>query len=259
MSDDNKNHNDANLVSVITPIYNSSRTISETIQSLQKQDHKNWEMICVADKGTIDNSRDIIQQISKNDPRIKLYEMENDHGWGHARTYGFKKAQGKFIAFLDADDLWLSHKLSTQVDFMVKNKYKFTCTGYKRMSHHGELNNTLFLPPKKITYKDLLKNNWIGCLTVMLEREAIGSFKMTNLPGEDYILWLELTGRRNIDCYGLQEDLARYRITENSLSRSYVKTVIQRWKVYRKFENLPIITSLYLFVNYLISASLKRM
>ncbi len=259
MSDNNKSYSDPNLVSVITPIYNSSRTINETIQSLQSQNYKNWEMICITDKGTTDNSRDIIQEIAKNDPRIKLYEMENDRGWGHARTYGFKKSQGKFVAFLDADDLWLPNKLSAQIEFMVKNNYKFTCAGYRRMSHQGNSSDTPFFPPKKITYEDLLKNNWIGCLTVMLERDAIGDFKMTNLPGEDYILWLELTGRRNIDCYGLQEDLARYRITENSLSRSYVKTLIQRWKVYRKFEKLPLSKTLYLFVHYLISAALKRM
>ena len=250
--------NSTDLVTVITPIYNSSLTIVETVKSLQEQDHKNWEMICVVDKGTTDNSREIITQLSNSDSRIKLHEMENDRGWGHARTYGFTKAKGKFVAFLDADDLWLPNKLASQINFMVKNNYKFTCTGYRRMSHGGNINNSVNFPPPKITYKDLLKNNSIGCLTVMLEREAIKNFRMANVPGEDYIFWLELTGRRNINCFGLQEDLARYRITENSLSRSYVKTVIQRWKVYRQFEKLSFITSLYLFINYIIAASLKR-
>ncbi len=246
------------LISVITPVYNSATTLAETIHSLLEQDYQNWEMICIVDKGTVDNSREIIIKFSQNDPRIKLIEMENNTGCGPARTLGFKHANGKYIAFLDADDIWLPKKLSLQSQFMEKNGHSFSCTGYRRMSNDGNIYERIYMPPKLIGHHDLLKNNVICCGTVMLDQTKIAPLVMQNFPGEDYILWLEITGKKGIKCHGYQEDLVRYRITNNSLSRSFFRTARQRWNVYRNIEKLSVSKSTYFFTNYVVTALLKR-
>lgn len=246
-----------NLVSVITPAFNSAKLISETIQSVQNQTYPNWELIVVIDRGTTDNTEEIVSLFSQKDPRVKLTKISDGRGISLSRNRALTQAAGEWISFLDSDDLWLPEKLERQITFMKIMKSDFSCAGYRKISQDGKSLGKLRLPPLQQTYADLLGNNLISCPTVMYSQLKLGQFMMEEHAHEDYILWLEIIKKAKI-CHGLQEDLARYRIVENSRSMN-VNRSGSRWKVYRKFEKLSVWKSTFFFSKYAITAMLKRL
>lgn len=237
------------LVTVITPVYNAEKFISDTINCVRNQTYHNWEMILVDDVSS-DSSVEIIKDFMKLDNRIKLIQLQENSGAAVARNTAIEAAGGRYIAFLDSDDLWYSNKLERQIQFMQDHGYAFTFTGYRLMSENGELLNKVIQVPKEIDYNGYLKNTIIGCLTVILDTEQINNIKMKNIrTRQDFVLWLSIL-KRGFKAYGLQEELASYRKVSGSISSNKWKTAKRNWKVYREIEELSFIKSLYCFTLY---------
>lgn len=245
------------LVSIITPAYNCEEFISETIDSVLEQTYSNWEMIIVNDKST-DNTECIIKSYLEKEQRIKLINLEINSGVAKARNTALKAANGRYIAFLDSDDCWKKDKLKKQLDFMKKHHYALSYTSFEYINDNGEKTLKKVGIPLHQSYKKGLKNTAIGCLTVIVDRNIVGHFEMPHLRhGEDHFTWLEIM-KRGYFAYGLDESLALYRISNNSLSSNKVKALKYQWSNYRDYEKIPIIPCIYYFLCYVFNASKKH-
>lgn len=246
------------LVSIITPVYNAGKFLEDTIKSVKSQTYKNWEMILVDDCSK-DNSREIINKFEKEDRRIRYIKLDKNSGAAIARNTAIDNAEGRYIAFLDSDDIWKSDKLKKQIDFMENKDIGFSFTGYELMSENGNLLEKTIKVPDEIDYERYLKNTIIGCLTVVIDREKIGEFRMPDLrANQDMATWLYIMKDRNCKAYGINESLAKYRLVNGSISKNKFKAVKSVWNVYRNIESLSILKSSYVFLNYSINAVLKR-
>ena len=247
----------SSLVSIITPSYNSSKFIKDCVASVFSQTYKNWEMIIVDDCSE-DNSKEIISELSTKDKRIKPIFLETNVGAAEARNTAIRQSKGKYVAFLDSDDLWNPKKLEIQLSFMNKNDIVFSYTNYQLMSENGEDISNFISAPEKMTYDSYLKNTIIGCLTVIIDREKSGEFEMPNIrSSHDMALWL-LIMRRGFTAYGLDENLARYRVVSTSNTASKWCAAKDVWKVYREVEKLSFFYSSWCFLNYAFNALVKR-
>jgi len=244
------------LVSIITPLYNSEKLISETIESVASQSYKNFEMIIVDDCSS-DNGVNIVKKYQKNDDRIKLIKLSKNSGAAVARNTAIKNAHGRYIAFLDSDDLWSSKKLELQIKFMHENYYAFTYTNYQKMSESGELIDEIVKSPSKLDYKKALHTNYIGCLTAIYDRKKLGKVYMPEIrKRQDYGLWLKIL--KQVDGYCLNETLAYYRVRDNSVSSNKLNLIKYHWKLYRDIENLSLFKSLY-YIFYTIILKLLKL
>ena len=243
-------------VSIIVPMYNAEKFIGKTIESVLAQTYQNWEMLIMNDVST-DNSLAIVSVYAKKDERIKIVNTEKNVGVVKGRNFLIDLASGKYIAFLDADDYWHNEKLEKQIKFMKEKNASISCTEYTRVKENEEKINDVTIK-ENIFYNDMLKNNYLGCLTVMYDTEKIGKRYFKELEkNEDYVLWLEIV--KDVDIiYGLKENLAYYRVLDNSRSSNKVKTAKVRWEIYRKIEKLSLLKSLYYFLHYAIRAVLKN-
>lgn len=237
------------LVSIITPSYNSEPFIEDTLKSVTAQTYQNWEML-IADDCSTDRTRDIVKQWMDRDNRIRLIELEENGGAAVARNTAINQAKGKYIAFLDSDDLWTPEKLEKQIKFMQERDIAFSFTGYQLMDVDGNLKNTVIQVPTQIDYYGLMKNTIIGCLTVIIDISKTGHFQMPNIrTRQDFALWLSIL-RKGFIAYGLQENLAHYRLVPGSISSNKVKAAKRTWKVYREIEGHGFIPSAWYFTNY---------
>lgn len=240
--------NNEKLVSVITPLYNSAAYIEETIKSVLNQTYENWEMIIVDDCST-DNGAEIVKKYQQLDRRIKLYINEKNKGVSETRNKAINVSEGKYIALLDSDDLWVETKLEEQINFMEENNIKISYTSYTKMNEDGSLRGQIKVP-EKVNYKELLKGNIMGCLTVVVNKELLAKDLFETTKQEDYILWLKLL--KKIDyAYGLKQSLAYYRVLNNSRSSNKIDLVKFNWKIYREIEKLSLIKSIYYYVIYI--------
>ncbi|MDN4071765.1 glycosyltransferase family 2 protein [Fictibacillus terranigra] len=244
-------------VSIVTPCFNASEFIEETIKSVQSQTYNNWELIIVDDNSS-DNSTILINNLKKTDNRIKLIELNNNVGPAKARNIAMENAEGKYIAFLDSDDLWLPSKLERQIEIMEKHDLILTFSNYRIIEENGELTSKVIKVPEKINYAQLLGNTIIGCLTVVFNREKTGDVRMPEFRDcpEDSALWLSIL-RSGSEAVGIQEELALYRKTKGSLSRNKIKAARKTWNMYRKLEKLNVIKSSFCFLNYSYNAMKK--
>ncbi|WP_407928613.1 glycosyltransferase family 2 protein [Alkalihalobacterium elongatum] len=237
------------LISVITPAYNAEKFIEATIQSVQAQKYPHWEMVIVDDCSK-DRTVEIIERYQQADPRIKLIQLQQNSGPAVARNTAIRNAKGRYLAFLDSDDQWTPEKLARQLQFMQEQDIAFSFTQYEVVDEAGADTGKVIEAPEKVTYTDLLKNNVIGCLTVMVDTKKTGEVEMVNIRSrQDYALWLELS-RKGFQPFGLNEPLAKYREVGNSLSSNKVKMARQNWHVYREIEHLSLPRSLWYFVHY---------
>lgn len=243
------------LISIITPAYNSEKFIRHTIKSVLDQTYPFWEMIIV-DDGSVDVTPEIIKEIANKEPRIKWTILENNSGIASARNEAIKMAKGRFLAFLDHDDLWLPQKLEEQVAFMLDNDYHFTYTSFERINQSGSFVNTINVP-STITYHAFLKNTIIGCLTVMIDRKYFPTIHMEDILSNDLLLWINLLKKE--DGHGLQKCLAQYRIVKRSASNNKLKTAKSLWIIYRTYENLNLTYSIYCMSQWAINAIFKRL
>jgi len=245
------------LVSIITPSYNSSAFIDACVNSVLLQSYTSWELLIV-DDCSIDKSKVLLKSIANKDVRIKVTFLSKNIGAAEARNIAIQQAKGKYIAFLDSDDLWSHQKLEKQISFMRKNDLAFSFTSYKSISENGSDIINVIKAPSIMTYDDYLKNTIIGCLTVVIDREKVGDFKMPNIrSSHDMALWL-LIMKRGFDAYGLNENLAKYRITSSSITNSKWRAVKDVWIVYRRIESLSFFYSFWCLLNYAFNAFIKR-
>ena len=243
-------------VSIIVPMYNAEKFIGTTIESVLAQTYQNWEMLIMNDVST-DNSLAIVSMYAKKDERIKIVNTEKNVGVVKGRNFLIDLASGKYIAFLDADDYWHNEKLEKQIQFMKEKNASISCTEYTRVKENEEKINDVIIK-EEISYNDMLKNNYLGCLTVIYDAKKIGKRYFKELEkNEDYVLWLEFVYDVNT-IYGLKENLAYYRVLDNSRSSNKVKTAKVRWEIYRKIEKLSLLKSIYYFLHYAIRAVLKN-
>ena len=185
------------LVSIIMPSWNTGNFIAESIQSVINQTYKNWELIIVDDCST-DNTDEIVSFYK--DQRIKYLKNEKNSGAAISRNYALREAKGKWVAFLDSDDLWVPEKLEYQVNFMKYNDYHFSYTNYEEIDEKGNSLNKLVTGPKKITKKGMFAYCWPGCLTVMYDAEYIGLIQIEDIKkNNDYAMWLQVC--KKADCY----------------------------------------------------------
>lgn len=252
-----KNDFSEHLVSIITPAYNCETYIKECMDSVINQTYQNWEMIIVNDKST-DNTKEIIEEYIKKEPRIKLYNQPINEGAAAARNKAIEISNGRFIAFLDSDDAWKTNKLEKQINFMIYNNYGFTFTSYEIMRDKVEEQNKVFHMPNKITYEQYLKNTIIGCLTVVMDKEILGEIKVEIGHLEDVLTWMEYLKKGNI-AYGLDENLAVYRVAENSMSSNKFKNAKRYYECLRQKQNLSLLKSVYCQIGYMFNAAKKRL
>lgn len=247
------------LVSIITPVYNCEKLIEETIKCVIDQTYANWELLLVDDCSP-DKSADIIKQYTKKDKRIKYFKLDQNSGAAVARNKALKESKGRFIAYLDADDLWKPEKIEKQVNFMLRNNYAFTCTNYEKIMEDGTSLNKIVKIPKKVDYNLFLRNTIIQTVGVMVDTKKTGKelLKMPNIiRRQDAATWCQLL-KAGYDCYEVPENLSYYRVVNNSLSSNKLKAIRGTWKLYRDIEKLSLIKSCRCFAGYAFNAVKKR-
>ena len=246
-----------NLVSIITPSFNSSKFIRECVDSVISQTFQDWELLIVDDFSK-DNSKDIISELSSQDERIRPFFLEDNIGAAAARNVALKQAKGKYIAFLDSDDIWNEDKLENQISFMNEKDIAFSFTSYQPISEDRQIKYSIITAPQKMSYHSYLRNTIIGCLTVIIDKEKTGDFQMPDIrSSHDMALWL-LIMKRGFSAYGLDKNLAYYRIVSTSNTSKKWKAAKEVWDVYRKQEKLNILYSIYCFIGYTFNAIKKR-
>jgi len=235
------------LVSIIMPLYNCEEYIRESIESVRQQTYKNWELIIVDDAST-DKSVDIVKQVIKEESRICFIGLNANRGVANARNIATEEAKGKFIAFLDSDDLWLPTKLVKQIEAMEMENILLSYGSYILIDENG--NSRGILEAKtKVSYEDMLKTSEIGTLTMMYNAYELGKHYFLDIGHEDYVMKLEVL--KKIDfAKGITEPLAKYRVAKNSLSRNKFKAALWQWKIYRDAEELSLFKSIYYFIFY---------
>jgi len=243
------------LVSIITPAYNAESTIEETIKSVIAQTYKSWEMIIV-DDCSVDKTADIVKKYSEKDQRIELIELGINHGVANARNVAIKKAKGRYMAFLDSNDLWTPNKLLKQIDFMREKAHCFSYTAYEIIDKDGRELNKIVPASLQQKYKNLLKQNAIGCLTVMIDAKEIANIEMPLIKHEDFALWLTILNKGYV-AYGLNENLAKYRKLDDSLSFNKFKTVGWVWRIYRENQNIGFARSSVYLVHFVARSLMK--
>ncbi|MDM5272399.1 glycosyltransferase family 2 protein [Sulfurovum sp. zt1-1] len=244
------------LVSIITPSYNSEKYIAQTIESVLNQTYTEWEMIIVDDRST-DNSDALIERYAQKEERIKYIVLEENSGPAVARNRAIKEAQGRYIAFLDADDLWAPQKLEKQIAFMQKENIALSYTGYYRFETSIEQIIDEITVPLKVDYHELLKQNIIGCLTAVYDTKILGKVYMPLIrKRQDFGLWLKIL-KEVPYAYGMNEPLAYYRIHDDSISSNKIISSQYNWKLYREVEKLPWHKAVYYFAWYTYRSLLK--
>jgi len=247
------------LVSIVVPVYNSAEFIAETIASVRAQTYANWELLLVNDVST-DDSVAIINKLKKQDKRIRLYDNKVNSGAGPSRNRGIKEAKGNYIAFLDADDLWLPSKLTKQISFMQKNDCAFSFTGYEFADATGRPNGKKVKVPEKINYKQALKNTIIFTSTVVFDITKLrkNQIQMPDVRrGQDTACWWSVLKICD-NAFGLNEIQSYYRRTPTTLSANKIKALKRTWHLYTKVEEINAFKSLYCFCIYSLRAVARR-
>jgi glycosyltransferase involved in cell wall biosynthesis len=238
------------LVSIITPLYNGSRHIAESIESLLNQTIPLWEMIVIDDCSTDQGrGREIVREYLAKDPRISLICLEKNSGSSGARNSGIKVVRGEYLAFLDADDLWDKRFLEKQLLFMKQLNASIVFSSYRRIAEDSnEEILAPFIVPRQVDYRAILKSNSIFTSTVMLHTKKLGKHyfnQQLESLRDDYVYWLTLL-REYVDyAHGNPEILATYRMRRDSVTAKKSKMIIPHWKVLRKNERLSLVRSLY--------------
>jgi glycosyltransferase involved in cell wall biosynthesis len=237
-------------VSIITPVFNVAELVGATIDSVLAQTYGDWEMLLVDDAST-DDSWKIVQSYAEKDRRIKCWRLAYNSGAAKARNFAIEQASGRFIAFLDNDDLWLPDKLLKQVDFSLEKSAAITHTDYEYIDALGNRIGKVIRARKLLTYRKMLECNYIGCLTAMYDTEKIGgkAYMPDILKRQDYALWLKIM-KNGHQAYGLNESLALYRTGRKSLSSNKFDSAMYNFKMLREIEGLSTLQAAYYFVVY---------
>lgn len=248
------------MVSIVTPVYNAAAFIRNTMEMVKAQNFQDWELILV-DDGSKDNSCEVIETYLKEQPdeRIRLIKKGKNEGAALSRNRGIKEAKGRYIAFLDADDVWLPHKLQTQMEFMEREDAGFVFSAYEFGDENAIRTGKVVHVPKELTYKKALSRTVIFTTTVLLDTEKVPKdfIYMPNVPSEDSATWWQILRAGHV-ARGMDEVLAIYRRPAKSLSSNKLKAIQRIWYLYRKVEKLSLFASCIAFVGWAYRATVRR-
>ena len=238
------------LVSVIMPAYNAAEYIAQSIESVQKQSLTNWECL-VADDQSTDETVRVVEEICQKDPRVKLIRCPQKMYTALARNEALKIASGRYIAFLDSDDLWAPEKLQCHLEFMKEKEAALSFHSYQFIDNKSNKLDRFVHAPAEVSFQDLLGGNSMGCLTVIYDTEKLG--KVFMLDGfhtrEDYVCWLGIL-KKIPKAYGLDKVLSFYRIHPSASSSSKLTAAKRQWKVYRNFLKFSAPIAAYWMFHY---------
>lgn len=245
------------LVSIVVPVYNAQDFIGETIQYVKAQTYEHWELLLV-DDCSIDNSCNIIEEMQRTDDRIRLIRQERNSGAASCRNKGIGCACGRYLCFLDADDIWEPDKLARELAFM-NGVRGFVFTGYEFADENGRGLGKIVHVPETITYREALKNTTIFTSTVMIDRMIIADndSMMPCIESEDTATWWNILKKYGTG-YGLDECLVRYRRSAGTLSSNKFQAIKRIWNLYRKHERLSVVKSFYCMVFWAFRAVFRR-
>lgn len=248
------------LISIIVPVYNVKKFIIETMDCVRSQTYGHWELLLVED-GSTDGTPEVIQEYMERtqDTRIRLIRQPSNMGAARARNRGVKEAEGRYIAYLDADDLWMPSKLERELAFLREKRAAFVFTGYEFADEQGQGTGKVVRVPETITYKEALKNTTIFTTTVMFDTDKIPKelLMMPVMKSEDTALWWKIL-RNGYTACGLDENLAKYRRAGKSLSSNKLEALRRIWNLYRKAEGMSVINSAYHFCFWAVRAVKRR-
>jgi teichuronic acid biosynthesis glycosyltransferase TuaG len=242
------------LVSVILPVYNASAFLRRTLESVFTQTYSQWEILAVLDPGTTDDSWEILEELGRLEPRLRIFKS-NGYGVAAARNLGLRQSRGRWLAFLDADDFWLPSKLERQLAWMREREASFSATGFRRIDETGRRIGRLIGVPRRISHSRLLKQNSLCVSSVMLDRRRVGPVSFEDIGCEDYALWLSLT-QRGLEGFGIPEDLVRYRVVSGSRGSSKWKTAKESWVLLRR--NSKLVPAVFKFTGFLARGAIKH-
>lgn len=257
----NAEENDLNeLVSIIVPVYNARKFIRETLDCVMAQTYTAWELLLIEDVSTDDTVAVIEEYIrKKKEQRIRMIRQPENMGAARARNRGLEEAKGRYIAYLDADDLWEPEKLQHQLLFMEKNEAAFCFTGYEFADECGVGTGKVVRVPETLNYRQALGNTTIFTTTVMFDTEKIPKemLEMPVMKSEDTALWWRIL-RNGYTAYGLDENLVRYRRPGKSLSSNKLEAIRRIWNLYRRAEGMSIPASVWHFCFWALRAVKRR-
>ena len=237
------------LVSIITPTYNSEQFIAQTIASVQAQTYTHWELLIVDDCST-DQTEAIVKSF-KDDKRVTFHKLSRNSGAGVARNQAVEMAGGRFIAFLDSDDLWKPEKLEKQIRFMLSGQLPFTFSFYDCIDEAGNLLHKRVEAPRTLNYYQLFFCNFVGNLTGIYDVGFFGRIPISSIrKRQDWMVWLTVL-KKIRKGKPVPESLAFYRIRENSISASKVGLLEHNFAVYRQFHKLGVFSSLLCMIGFL--------
>lgn len=249
------------LISIIVPVYNVEKYIAETIACVTAQTYRDWELLLVEDAssdGTVDIIRRIMEE--QNDPRIRLLRQPSNMGAARARNRGLQEARGRYIAYLDADDLWVPEKLEHELRFLQERNAAFVFTGYEFADERGRGTGKVVHVPESLSYRQALSNTTIFTTTVMFDTGKIGrdQLEMPAIKSEDTALWFRVL-RSGYTAHGLDENLVLYRRAGKSLSSNKLEALRRIWNLYRRSENLSLPRSAWHFCFWAVRAVRRRL
>jgi teichuronic acid biosynthesis glycosyltransferase TuaG len=243
------------LVSIVTPAYRAGPFVGQCIASVQAQTFPEWEML-VVDDCSPDDTCAVVEGFAAKDPRVRLLRQPRNGGPALARDAAVLAARGRYVAFLDSDDWWLPGKLERQIEYMRRTGAAVTFTGFRRVNREGLEPGGFVDVPGRLTHAQLLKNTAMATSTVVVDRQATGPFRMTQTYYDDYALWLDLL-KRGFTAHGLREDLMRYRVVGQSVSRNKARSALWVWRTYRQVAGLSVPRAAWCFLHYALRAAWK--
>lgn len=248
------------LISIITPVYNASRFLPRVIKSVQEQHGVSYEHIIVDDCST-DNGLAVLRALAQDDERIKIIQFKNNRGVVEARNAAISQAKGRYLAFLDADDLWMLDKLQIQSRFMQETDAALSFSDYRFISADGSKIGRLLCGPNRIGWSLHHMTRYLGCLTIMVDRERCPDFSFGDVSSEcraeDFLAWSKII-KQNGPAVRCPYDLARYSVVPNSRSSSGSRAAKSVWQLYRDIEGVALFPSIVYFVVYVAFATMKR-
>ena len=248
-------------ISIVVPVYNAEKYIEQTVDMVMKQTFTDWELILVEDCSK-DNSAEVLRSLESGlqDARIRVIYKEKNEGAAKARNTGIDAATGKYLAFLDADDIWMENKLSDELAFMQKKQAAFVFTAYEFGDENAVGTGKIVKVPEILTYKKALSRTIIFTSTTMFDVSVLGKdlVKMPAVPSEDTATWWRIL-RSGYVAYGYPEVTTIYRRPPQSLSSNKGTAIYRIWYLYREVEKLPVIASMFYFVGWAFRATLRRL
>lgn len=219
------------LVSIITPCYNSEKTLQRCIESVRKQTYPNWELLVIND-GSKDNSKNIIFDYCALDNRIILIENQTNQGIAKSRNIGIKKSSGRYIAFLDSDDEWSSDKLQEQISHLNAKDESLSCTGFTIIDIDKNTSKLIF-PNIKVDSSNILKTNSILLSSAIIDTKKIGTPFFENVKHEDYLYWIEIILKHELIIHPIRKNLVNYYRSNSSTSSNKAEAIMWTYNIYR--------------------------